>query len=59
MRKQLLAAVHVKEFAAEAAFRDPCLPVVLRDISCEACGSARDVDVCRCALRSVSAQHLD
>jgi DNA polymerase epsilon subunit 1 len=46
MRRQLLALIHVKEFAKEAAFIDPCKAVVLRDVECDACGAVADVDVC-------------
>eukprot|EP00897_Mesotaenium_endlicherianum_P006205 jgi/Mesen1/5612/ME000282S04761 len=34
MRKQLLKLVHVREFSAEATFRDPCLSFTLPNVIC-------------------------
>ena len=47
MRRQLLALLHIKEFALDARFVDPCKSIVLRDVVCTNCGAVADVDVCR------------
>ncbi|CAG9465602.1 unnamed protein product [Pedinophyceae sp. YPF-701] len=47
LARQLLRVLHVREFSAEAEFRDPCRSWVLRDVVCHACNDCRDIDLCR------------
>lgn len=47
MRKQLLALLHVREFATEAAFVDPCRPLVLPAVPCTVCFAVAPLDVTR------------
>jgi DNA polymerase epsilon subunit 1 len=47
MRRQLLAMLHVKEFAKEADFIDPCHSIVVRDLVCTSCRAVTDIDICR------------
>ena len=39
--------IHVDECSKETIFRDPCRSFVLRDIYCEYCYAAIDIDFCR------------
>lgn len=43
MRKNLLKALHVHEFAPEAQFEEPCLSYVLRGVICSYCNDSRSV----------------
>ena len=52
MRRQMLALLHVREFAKEAVFVEPCKAVVLPDVVCPHCGAVADLDVCRDAASS-------
>ncbi|CAM6102738.1 unnamed protein product [Calypogeia fissa] len=47
LRKNLLKLVRVKEFSAEAVFRDPCLSFTLPNVICSYCNDCRDLDLCR------------
>ena len=47
LRRQLLRLIHVKEFGAEASWRDPCKTVILPDIICPVCQDCQDLDLCR------------
>lgn len=45
MRKNLLKYVHVREFAPEAEFHDPCPSFILRNVACSYCHDCRDLDL--------------
>ncbi|KXZ56813.1 hypothetical protein GPECTOR_1g732 [Gonium pectorale] len=47
LRRQLLRLLHVKEFGADAEFRELCLPFVLPDVICGFCNDCRELDLCR------------
>lgn len=47
LKRNLLDLVSVREFSDEAIFRNPCQPLVLPMVICDACASSRDVDLCR------------
>lgn len=47
LRRNLLRLLHVGEFCKEAAFKDPCVSYVLKDVICSYCNDCRDLDVCR------------
>jgi DNA polymerase epsilon subunit 1 len=47
LRRNLLRLLHVGEFCAAAAFRDPCVSYVLKDVICTYCNDCRDLDLCR------------
>ncbi|XP_040949366.1 DNA polymerase epsilon catalytic subunit A isoform X2 [Gossypium hirsutum] len=47
LRKNLLKYVHVKEFAPEAEFHDPCPSFILPNVICSYCNDCRDLDLCR------------
>lgn len=47
LRRQLLRLVHVKEFGPDAAWRDPCMTVILPDVICSTCQDCQDLDLCR------------
>eukprot|EP00892_Ulva_mutabilis_P006158 jgi/Ulvmu1/3914/UM018_0137.1 len=47
MKRQLLALLHVREFAFEAEFRDPCKPLVLPAVPCSHCFTVAPLDVTR------------
>ncbi|CDF35655.1 unnamed protein product [Chondrus crispus] len=47
MRRSLLRLLGVREFAKEAQFKDPALPVPLRDVICTYCNAVVDLDVAR------------
>ncbi|WJZ89858.1 hypothetical protein VitviT2T_009046 [Vitis vinifera] len=47
MRKNLLKYVHVREFAPEAEFCDPCQSFILPNVICSYCNDCRDLDLCR------------
>lgn len=47
MRRSLLRLLGVREFAKEALFTDPALPVPLRDLICSFCNAVVDLDVAR------------
>ncbi|WOK95843.1 DNA polymerase epsilon catalytic subunit A-like [Canna indica] len=47
MRRNLLKLIHVKEFAPEAQFHDPCPSFTLPNIICSYCNDCRDLDLCR------------
>lgn len=47
MRRQLLALLHVREFAYEAEFVDPCRPLVLPAVPCAVCFAVAPLDVTR------------
>jgi DNA polymerase epsilon subunit 1 len=39
--------VHVREFGADAAWRDPASSLVLPDVVCPRCAGCEDLDLCR------------
>ncbi|KAK8513325.1 hypothetical protein V6N12_052522 [Hibiscus sabdariffa] len=47
LRKNLLKYAHVKEFAPEAEFHDPCPSFILPNVICSYCNDCRDMDLCR------------
>ncbi|KAF8901150.1 hypothetical protein CPB84DRAFT_1815239 [Gymnopilus junonius] len=47
MKRNLLELVGVREFANEAAFRNPCEPLKLSNVPCRHCDVLRDFDFCR------------
>lgn len=47
MRRSLLRLLGVREFASESEFRNPALPVPLRDVICTYCNAVVDLDVAR------------
>ncbi|KAF4566262.1 DNA polymerase epsilon catalytic subunit [Pleurotus pulmonarius] len=47
LKRNLLELVGVREFASEAAFRNPCEPLKLANVPCRHCDSIRDFDFCR------------
>lgn len=42
-----LQLLHVREFGAQADFKDLCLPFTLNDVICSYCNDCRDLDLCR------------
>ena len=47
LRRNLLAACDVREFASEASFTNPSASLWLRGLLCAECCASRDVDLCR------------
>lgn len=47
MRRQLLALLHVREFAYDAEWVDPCKPLVLPAVPCGHCFAVAPLDVTR------------
>jgi DNA polymerase epsilon subunit 1 len=47
LRKELLAMFEVREFSAEASFRNPSESLRIEGVSCENCTLSRDLDLCR------------
>ncbi|KAF9008656.1 DUF1744-domain-containing protein [Hymenopellis radicata] len=47
LKRNLLELIGVKEFAAEAIFRNPCEPLILHNVPCRHCDTIRDFDFCR------------
>lgn len=47
LRKNMLKALHVHEFAQEAEFKEPCITYVLQGVICSYCNDCRDIDLCR------------
>ena len=47
LRRNLLDVIGVREFAAEAQFRNPCLPFRVPAVVCAACNAIKDLDLCR------------
>ena len=47
LKRNLLELVGIKEFASEAAFRNPCEPLKLSNVPCRHCDGLRDFDFCR------------
>lgn len=47
LRRNLLDLLGVKEFSANAAFKNPCESVVVPSVICRRCNAIRDVDLCR------------
>ncbi|ORY88326.1 DNA polymerase epsilon catalytic subunit A [Leucosporidium creatinivorum] len=47
LKRNLLDMISVREFATEAAFRNPCLPFKVPMVVCKNCNTARDLDLCR------------
>jgi len=47
LRRQLLAAVGVRDFAPETIFRNPSLMLILKDHICPDCNICEDIDLCR------------
>ena len=39
--------LHVREFAAQADYKDLCLPFTLNDLICSYCNNCKDLDLCR------------
>ncbi|KAI0746782.1 hypothetical protein C8Q80DRAFT_1105835 [Daedaleopsis nitida] len=47
LKRNLLDVVGVREFAAEAAFQNPCEPLKLSGVPCRHCDGMKDFDFCR------------
>ncbi|EIW75641.1 DUF1744-domain-containing protein [Coniophora puteana RWD-64-598 SS2] len=47
LKRSLLDLAGVREFAAEAVFRNPCEPLKLSNVPCRHCDQLRDFDFCR------------
>ncbi|KAK1753157.1 DNA polymerase epsilon catalytic subunit A, partial [Echria macrotheca] len=47
LRKELLAMFDVREFSREGAFQNPSETLKVRQLSCDSCTMARDIDLCR------------
>ena len=47
LKRNLLELVGVREFATEAAFHNPCEPLILSNVPCRHCDALRDFDFCR------------
>ena len=47
IKRNVLELVGVREFAAEATFRNPCEPLKLSSVPCRHCDGIRDFDFCR------------
>ena len=47
LKRSLLRLIGVREFAPEAAFANPSLQLVVRDLICSYCNYCTDVDLCR------------
>jgi len=47
LRKELLAFFEIKEFSAQARFENPSSSLKLKQLICEHCTMARDLDLCR------------
>ncbi|KAF7306469.1 DNA polymerase epsilon catalytic subunit [Mycena indigotica] len=47
LKRSLLELIGVREFAAEAVFRNPCEPLKLFNVACQHCEVMRDMDFCR------------
>ena len=47
IKRNMLELVGVREFAAEATFRNPCEPLKLSSVPCRHCDGIRDFDFCR------------
>jgi len=47
LKRSLLELIGVKEFANEAAYRNPCEPLKLPNVPCRHCDVLRDFDFCR------------
>ncbi|KAJ7642294.1 hypothetical protein B0H17DRAFT_960164 [Mycena rosella] len=47
LKRNLLELIGVREFASEAAFRNPCEPLKLFNVPCRHCDALRDMDFCR------------
>ncbi|KAF2838494.1 DUF1744-domain-containing protein [Patellaria atrata CBS 101060] len=47
LRKELLNIFEVREFSAEASFQNPSSSLCIRDMICNECAVARDLDLCR------------
>lgn len=47
LKRNLLDLVAVREFSAEAAWKNPCESIVVPMVICERCNAIRDVDLCR------------
>ena len=47
LKSSLLKLIRVKDFSAEAEFKDPCLSFVVTEVICAFCNKCRDFDLCR------------
>jgi DNA polymerase epsilon subunit 1 len=47
LRKELLAMFEVREFSADAQFRNPSTSLRFQQVICDNCTMARDLDLCR------------
>ncbi|KAL8292541.1 hypothetical protein RQP46_001153 [Phenoliferia psychrophenolica] len=47
LKRNLLDVIKVREFAAEAVFRNPCLAFKVPMVVCHQCNSIKDLDLCR------------
>lgn len=47
LKRNLLDLLGVREFSADAAFRNPCESVMVPMVICGRCNAIRDVDLCR------------
>jgi len=47
LRRNLLAQLHIRDFSAEAQFREPCRTARLADVACRWCHDVADLDLNR------------
>jgi len=47
LKRSALELIGIREFANDAAFRNPCDPVKLTNIPCRHCDALKDFDFCR------------
>jgi len=47
IKRNMLELIGVREFSAEATFRNPCEPLKLSSVPCRHCDGIRDFDFCR------------
>lgn len=47
VKSNLLLKIDVKPFSDEARFQNPCLTLVLPEVTCEHCNLSQDLDLCR------------
>ncbi|KAF2197549.1 DUF1744-domain-containing protein [Delitschia confertaspora ATCC 74209] len=47
LRKELLNLFEVREFSAEASFKNPSASLLVRGVICDECTASRDIDLCR------------
>lgn len=59
LRKELLHLFEIREFSPEATFTNPSASLVVRNLVCDECTTARDLDLCRDAALLPPVVHGD